>query len=131
MSSSSAPKEMHRVGPYILGELLGEGASSKVKLAFHVDTAVQVAVKIVEKSAIEQNPSMGQKLEREIAVMKRLNHPNCVALFEVIDDPQGDRLFLVMEMLEGGEVMQTRNLPAGRCDWPCRAPCASRRRALS
>jgi serine/threonine protein kinase len=30
-------------------------------------------------------------LMREIAVMKRLNHPNCVALFEVIDDRSGDR----------------------------------------
>ena len=35
-----------------------------------------------------------------------------VSLAQVIDDPVGDRIFLVMELLEGGEVMAESNLPA-------------------
>jgi serine/threonine protein kinase len=34
---------------------------------------------------------------REIAVMKNLTHPHCVQLFEVIDDPDNSRTFLIME----------------------------------
>jgi hypothetical protein len=41
---------------------------------------------------------------REIAVMKKIDHPNCVKLFEVIFDTRGGRIFLAMELLQGGEV---------------------------
>lgn len=48
---------------------------------------------------------------REIAIMKRLNHPNVVKLYEVINDPNEDRLFLVMEYMENGAVQKdSRNL---------------------
>ena len=46
--------------------------------------------------------------------MKRVAHPNCVRLFEVIDDPVGDRIFLVMDLLLGGEVLSPSNLPPGQ-----------------
>lgn len=38
--------------------------------------------------------------------MKKLNHPNLVALFEVLDDPEEDSLYMVMEMCKKGVVMQ-------------------------
>ena len=41
---------------------------------------------------------------REIAVMKKLDHPNVVKLVEVLDDPEDDNLYMVFEYLEGGEV---------------------------
>uniref|UniRef100_A0A7S3ALE3 Protein kinase domain-containing protein n=1 Tax=Haptolina ericina TaxID=156174 RepID=A0A7S3ALE3_9EUKA len=47
---------------------------------------------------------------REIAVMKKIDHPNCVKLFEVIFDTRGGRIFLAMELLQGGEVMHASNL---------------------
>ena len=31
---------------------------------------------------------------REIAIMKKLDHPNVIKLYEVIDDPETDKLFL-------------------------------------
>ena len=37
---------------------------------------------------------------REIAIMKKLSHPNVVHLVEVIDDPSSDNLLLVMEYVE-------------------------------
>ena len=36
--------------------------------------------------------------------MKALNHPNIVRLYEVIDDPDEDLLFMVMELVEGGDL---------------------------
>ena len=38
--------------------------------------------------------------------MKKLNHPNVVSLFEVLDDPEEDSLYMVMEMCKKGVVMQ-------------------------
>ncbi|GLC68350.1 hypothetical protein PLESTF_000681800 [Pleodorina starrii] len=45
---------------------------------------------------------------REIAVMKKVDHPHVVRLHEVIDPPGSSYLMLVMEYCEGGCVMETR-----------------------
>eukprot|EP01104_Vermistella_antarctica_P006399 TRINITY_DN170_c0_g2_i1.p1 TRINITY_DN170_c0_g2~~TRINITY_DN170_c0_g2_i1.p1 ORF type:complete len:423 (-),score=88.88 TRINITY_DN170_c0_g2_i1:19-1287(-) len=37
--------------------------------------------------------------------MKKLSHPNIVKLYEVIDDPSHERLFLVLQYVEGGAIM--------------------------
>ncbi|KAL0231159.1 hypothetical protein GEMRC1_010564 [Eukaryota sp. GEM-RC1] len=42
----------------------------------------------------------------EIAILKKLDHPNIVKLIEVIDDAQADRLYVVMEYLEKGPLMK-------------------------
>lgn len=34
------------------------------------------------------------KVYREIAVLKKLDHPNVVKLIEVLDDPEEDHLYL-------------------------------------
>ncbi|KAG9199330.1 hypothetical protein G6514_008586 [Epicoccum nigrum] len=45
-------------------------------------------------------------IKEEIAIMKKLNHPNLVSLVEVLDDPEEDSLYMVMEMCKKGVVMQ-------------------------
>ncbi|KAF2181835.1 kinase-like protein [Zopfia rhizophila CBS 207.26] len=45
-------------------------------------------------------------IKEEIAIMKKLNHPNVVSLIEVLDDPEEDSLYMVMEMCKKGVVMQ-------------------------
>eukprot|EP00002_Diphylleia_rotans_P013385 TRINITY_DN2617_c0_g3_i3.p1 TRINITY_DN2617_c0_g3~~TRINITY_DN2617_c0_g3_i3.p1 ORF type:complete len:421 (-),score=91.74 TRINITY_DN2617_c0_g3_i3:460-1722(-) len=42
---------------------------------------------------------------REVAIMKKLTHPNVVSLFEVMDDPSQDEFYMVFEYVEGGPVM--------------------------
>ena len=34
-------------------------------------------------------------LRREVAIMKKLRHPNVVALWEVIDDPKAQKLYMI------------------------------------
>ncbi len=41
----------------------------------------------------------------EIAVMKELDHPNLVKLYEVIHDPSNNKLLMLMEYVEGGCVL--------------------------
>ncbi|XP_035870057.1 MAP/microtubule affinity-regulating kinase 3 isoform X5 [Phyllostomus discolor] len=59
-----------------------------------------VAIKIIDKTQL--NPTSLQKLFREVRIMKILNHPNIVKLFEVIETDK--TLYLIMEYASGGEV---------------------------
>ncbi|KAB8349441.1 hypothetical protein FH972_023468 [Carpinus fangiana] len=45
-------------------------------------------------------------IKEEIAIMKKLNHTNLVQLIEVLDDPDGDSLFMVLEMCKKGVIMK-------------------------
>ncbi|XP_077962571.1 serine/threonine-protein kinase MARK2 isoform X15 [Gasterosteus aculeatus] len=88
------------IGNYRLLKTIGKGNFAKVKLARHVLTGKEVAVKIIDKTQL--NSSSLQKLFREVRIMKMLNHPNIVKLFEVIETEK--TLYLVMEYASGGEV---------------------------
>jgi [calcium/calmodulin-dependent protein kinase] kinase len=45
-------------------------------------------------------------IKEEIAIMKKLNHNNLVSLYEVLDDPDEDSLYMVLEMCKKGVVMK-------------------------
>ena len=75
-----------------------------------------VAIKIVQKSILKQMKTMQKdskrgmvvhtaydNIEREIATMKRLRHPNLVKLFEVIDSVESDRLHMVLQYVNLGK----------------------------
>lgn len=78
-----------------------------------------VAVKIFSKSnlkrrrTIERDKSTNrvkvktalQQVEREIALMKKLSHPNLVRLYEVINSPKSDSLYMVLEYMPLGEIL--------------------------
>ncbi|KAM9356444.1 MAP/microtubule affinity-regulating kinase 3a isoform 5-T5 [Pholidichthys leucotaenia] len=97
--SSEEPQQPH-VGNYRLLKTIGKGNFAKVKLARHMLTGREVAIKIIDKTQL--NPNSLQKLFREVRIMKILNHPNIVKLFEVIETER--TLYLVMEYASGGEV---------------------------
>ncbi|XP_064602011.1 MAP/microtubule affinity-regulating kinase 3-like isoform X4 [Liolophura sinensis] len=88
------------IGKYRLVKTIGKGNFAKVKLAKHVPTGREVAIKIIDKTQL--NPSSLQKLFREVRIMKLLDHPNIVKLFEVVETEK--TLYLVMEYASGGEV---------------------------
>ncbi|XP_032803678.1 MAP/microtubule affinity-regulating kinase 3-like isoform X7 [Petromyzon marinus] len=99
-SITVAEVEHAHIGTYRLLKTIGKGNFAKVKLARHTLTGREVAVKIIDKTQL--NPSSLQKLFREVRIMKILNHPNIVKLFEVIETEK--TLYLVMEYASGGEV---------------------------
>lgn len=99
---TSLTSEIHTVGPFILGKSLGAGTTGinrilsvsvcacsisegKVKLAFHKDTGYKVAIKIINKEFLSSRISMLKKVQREIAVMKLLDHPHVLKLYEVYE----------------------------------------------
>ncbi|XP_056904886.1 MAP/microtubule affinity-regulating kinase 4 isoform X2 [Takifugu flavidus] len=92
--------EQPHIGNYRLLKTIGKGNFAKVKLARHILTGREVAIKIIDKTQL--NPTSLQKLFREVRIMKTLNHPNIVQLFEVIETEK--TLYLIMEFASGGEV---------------------------
>ncbi|XP_036077461.1 serine/threonine-protein kinase MARK2-like [Rousettus aegyptiacus] len=84
-----------RIGRYRLLNTIGEGSFAKVRLAQHLLTGTDVAVKVINRHG-------AYRPFREVNSMKSLNHPNIVKLFEVIDTE--NTLFLIMELVDGGDL---------------------------
>jgi serine/threonine-protein kinase HSL1 (negative regulator of Swe1 kinase) len=93
------------IGPWKLGKTLGKGATARVRLARHVYTGQNAAVKIVQKrhaqlsqagslAALDQAESTQPRsevrvrrmpigIEREVAIMKLIQHPNIMKLYDI------------------------------------------------
>ena len=118
MSGRRTGEEPH-IGKYRLLKTIGKGNFAKVKLAKHIPTGKEVAIKIIDKTQL--NPGSLQKLFREVRIMKTLDHPNIVKLYQVtfirsamqnsllhlivLQVIETEKtLYLVMEYASGGEV---------------------------
>lgn len=87
-------------GSYTLGETIGRGHYAVVKLARHIFTQTQVAVKVIDKLKLD-DVSKAQ-LHQEVMCMKLVQHPNVVRLHEVIDT--STKLYLILEYADGGDM---------------------------
>jgi len=84
---------------YQLGETLGTGTVGTIRRAVDRSSKSVVALKIL-LPAVSQDPTIRLRFEREIEVLKKLNHPNVVACHDHGIDDQ--RLFYSMEIINGG-----------------------------
>eukprot|EP00112_Aurelia_sp_Birch-Aquarium-sp1_P005311 Seg160.7_Seg160.8 transcript_id=Seg160.7_Seg160.8/GoldUCD/mRNA.D3Y31 product="Serine/threonine-protein kinase BRSK2" protein_id=Seg160.7_Seg160.8/GoldUCD/D3Y31 len=90
------------VGPYVLQNVLGKGQTGIVKLGVHSASKKKVAIKIVDRTKLA--PHILTKVEREIAIMKLINHPNILGLYDVYENRKN--LYLVLEYVGGGELFE-------------------------
>merc|ERR1719410_1205638 len=104
----------HYINNYLLLNKLGSGAYGKVRKAMNISTRQHVAIKIINKSTLKRKrtirkgqapSSLYDNVLQEIAIMKRVNHPNIVKLHEVIDDERKEKLYIILEYLPKGSVM--------------------------
>uniref|UniRef100_A0A8C6KD71 BR serine/threonine kinase 2 n=1 Tax=Nothobranchius furzeri TaxID=105023 RepID=A0A8C6KD71_NOTFU len=83
------------VGPYRLEKTLGKGQTGLVKLGIHCVTGQKVAIKIVNREKLSESVLM--KVEREIAILKLIEHPHVLKLHDVYENKkyllQHKRLF--------------------------------------
>jgi len=103
--------QVTHVNDYAIHGVLGQGAYGIVYRAKGVldpHGRGDVAVKVLNRSVLRRKKvGKGTALDgvlKEISVMKTLCHPNCVQLFEVIDDRTKDCMYLVMEFVAGGDL---------------------------
>ncbi|XP_067285393.1 serine/threonine-protein kinase BRSK2 isoform X3 [Pseudorasbora parva] len=88
------------VGPYRLEKTLGKGQTGLVKLGIHCITGQKVAIKIVNREKLSESVLM--KVEREIAILKLIEHPHVLKLHDVYENNK--YLYLVLEHVSGGEL---------------------------
>ncbi|XP_031669602.1 serine/threonine-protein kinase 33 isoform X2 [Oncorhynchus kisutch] len=87
---------------YSFGRKLGQGSFGVVCEATHNETRKKWAIKKVNK---EKAGSSGVKLlEREVSILKRVNHAHIIHLEEVFETQK--RMYLVTELCEGGELKE-------------------------
>uniref|UniRef100_A0A7S4P3Z5 Protein kinase domain-containing protein n=1 Tax=Guillardia theta TaxID=55529 RepID=A0A7S4P3Z5_GUITH len=85
---------------YDMGPAIGEGSFSIVRLGIRRSNGENVAIKVIDKKSIKFKDNV---VQREIATMKLVDHPNCVMLYDIYDDSK--HKYLVMELVTGGTVM--------------------------
>ncbi|KAI8598271.1 kinase-like domain-containing protein [Dissophora ornata] len=118
---------------YTLKGEIGKGAFGKVHLAVDENTGVGYAVKEFSKSKLRKKekanlfklgprgrgrgrrgpeaPSPASDsspldpIRGEVAILKKLHHPNIVKLYEVLDDASNDSMYMVFEWCEKGVLM--------------------------
>ncbi|XP_027701594.1 calcium/calmodulin-dependent protein kinase type 1B isoform X2 [Vombatus ursinus] len=86
---------------YDIREKLGAGAFSEVFLAQNRSSKRLVALKCIPKKALRGKEVA---VENEIAVLKKVSHPNIVALEDVHES--SSHLYLAMELVTGGELFE-------------------------
>ena len=90
------------IGDYLLDKSIGSGSTGKVKLARHKDTGAQVAIKIIKKETFKDHPTLLPKVQREIALMRLLNHPNILTLQYLLESDH--HIFIVEGYAEHGSL---------------------------
>jgi len=92
-----------RIGFYrIRNELLGTGNFAKVRLGFHCLVKEKVAIKILDKTKLDEKAL--RLLSQEIASMEKIVHPVIVRIFEVLETLT--RVYIVCEYATSGELFQ-------------------------
>ncbi|KAF2071951.1 hypothetical protein CYY_006726 [Polysphondylium violaceum] len=79
---------------------LGRGAFSVVYLGVHKATQKNYAIKVINK--VDLGKDYEKNLKMEVDILKKVDHPNIIALKELFDTQ--DKLYLVMELVTGGEL---------------------------
>jgi len=121
------------INQYMVERTLAATGQGKVKLATDIMHNRKVVLKIFERTLLTKRerfyrPKLGKKgsvnllkkslkpkrtmmdnIKREMDIMRDLNHPNIVSALEIIDDPDSDDIFLVLEYVEGGTLTQYLN----------------------
>ncbi|XP_022633214.1 CBL-interacting serine/threonine-protein kinase 3 isoform X2 [Vigna radiata var. radiata] len=127
-------KIKRRVGKYEVGRTIGEGTFAKVKFARNSETGEPVALKIIDKEKVLKY-MQAEQIQREIATMKLIKHPNVVQLYEInfdsnVADGKSDQLcyelnllayvmgsktkiYIILEFVTGGELFH-KILNSGR-----------------
>uniref|UniRef100_A0AAY4CYJ3 Protein kinase domain-containing protein n=1 Tax=Denticeps clupeoides TaxID=299321 RepID=A0AAY4CYJ3_9TELE len=83
-----------------IGHSLCLSVPGLVKLGVHCVTCQKVAIKIVNREKL--NESVLMKVEREIAILKLIEHPHVLKLHDVYENKK--YLYLVLEHVSGGEL---------------------------
>ncbi|XP_074273351.1 serine/threonine-protein kinase ATG1a [Silene latifolia] len=84
------------VGDYVIGPRIGSGSFAVVWKSKHRHLGTEFAIKEIDKKHLNDN------LLKEIQILRNVNHPNIIRLFDAIETEE--RIFLVLEYCDGGDL---------------------------
>jgi len=110
-----------KVGEYIIEDLIGSGAYSKVFKAHKLNDHTELyAIKMITKKILIYNmrktlsKKMYKRLEREIEILQMLNHENIVKLKDLM--VTDNHYYLIFEYCNGGDLTKYCNNKDGKLD---------------
>ncbi|CAD6185154.1 unnamed protein product [Caenorhabditis auriculariae] len=111
------PSKAVRIGFYDIEKTIGRGNYATVKLASHKVVRNKVAVKMIDKRRMDANTLI--KIRREIDILKSLNHPYIIKLYQVMETE--NTIYLVTEYAANGEIydqiLQRKKLSEDEARW--------------
>ncbi|KAK6766373.1 hypothetical protein RB195_025963 [Necator americanus] len=95
-------RRLEKVGLYQVGKAIGRGNFATVRLAKHEIAKTKVALKVVNRAALDEENLI--RLEREMRILTRINHPHIVKLYEIMRTET--TIYIVTEYCSGGELFE-------------------------
>ncbi|KAH7489179.1 Serine/threonine-protein kinase ATG1c [Phytophthora ramorum] len=90
------------IGDYVVTSKLGSGSFAVVYKGYHKTSKTPVAIKAL--SLHKLNRKLLENLEMEIAIMRQIDHPNVVKLYEIKKTDK--HMYLILEYCAGGDLQQ-------------------------
>lgn len=90
------------IGDYVVTSKLGSGSFAVVYKGYHKVTKVPVAIKAMSLNKL--NSKLLANLETEISIMRQIDHPNIVKLYEIKKTEK--HIYLILEYCAGGDLQQ-------------------------
>ncbi|XP_048876346.1 death-associated protein kinase 1-like isoform X2 [Brienomyrus brachyistius] len=89
---------------YEIGEELGSGQFAVVRKCLEKGTRIEYAAKFIRKrrNKSSRRGVTREAIEREVGILKEIEHPNIVALHDVFENKA--EVILIMELVAGGEL---------------------------
>lgn len=84
-------------------ELIGEGNFAHVYLANRIKDGKEFAIKSIRKERLSRSIKMMRYLIKEIEILKILDHPNILKLYEIYESRSN--IYLVLEYIQGGDLL--------------------------
>lgn len=130
ISTSKQRDGKKKINQYIVMKEIGKGSFGKVKLVLNTEEANKpYAMKVLSKSKLSRifvgkKRTAMENVMQEIAIMKKLvrsfrydclqDHENVVRLYEVLDDPSVDKLYIIMEYVKAGSLLSKQAKTPGQ-----------------
>jgi len=89
---------------YKVGKVLGKGAYGKVHLGLHKLANMFVAMKSMSKKWLTEGKNNNKvKVDNEVALLKEIDHPGIVQLYEIFETEE--HYLIILELCPGGDMI--------------------------
>lgn len=86
------------IGPYLFGDIIGQGSYAKVKECLDRRNLCRRAVKIMQRRRLRKTPHGEKMAITEIRLLKKLQHPNVIRLYDFLRNDEKQKLYLFIDL---------------------------------